>query len=340
MKAYLRFEEPDPIEQWNAIESLRDRRARARRRSRWAVCIAAMAVASIALLRGDEEPSAHPVTPLGSSLARMQPRVPVPELSSRTLPQDDPTGASLRLSDGSLVRWTADTAVDLCEADAQDDCVAIDRGEARVQARPRKEGSLRVRAGRVEVRVIGTVFLVRRELLGDHDRVTVEVEEGRVEVSVGAESVQVLYAGDTWSLASKTRERIPARTQANRLWEAARDHGRRGEHREAAAAYQAFLDRHRGDDRAALASLELGRLRMDALGDAAGAIAPLRVAAKHRGPTQADAQARLVRALAAAKRADECRRERARYLREFPAGVHRRSIEQACAIDADHADHE
>jgi len=116
--------------------------------------------------------------------------------------------------------------------------------------------------------------------------------------------------------------------QASSLWRA-------GRVREAAETYQALLSTHPRDPRAGLAAFELGRLRMDRLGDLAGAVKALdrAVALAPSSGFREDALARLVTAHARLIDAAGCRRARDQYLREFPAGVRKRTVAAACGAD-------
>jgi TolA-binding protein len=122
------------------------------------------------------------------------------------------------------------------------------------------------------------------------------------------------------------------RADGRELFEAARERWRAGDIRAAADAYQRLLDERPRDPRAGLAAFELGRLRMDRLGDMPGAARALEraVALAPGSGFREDALARLVAATAAAHDPAACARARDQYLAEFPAGVHRRTVEIAC----------
>lgn len=106
---------------------------------------------------------------------------------------------------------------------------------------------------------------------------------------------------------------------------------------EAASAYELLLATHPGDARAGLAAFELGRLRMDRLGNLAGAVQALRQAAalaKDAGIRE-DAMARLVRAFDAMGAHERCREAQTAYIKSFPAGVHATAVSTHCrALDA------
>jgi hypothetical protein len=95
--------------------------------------------------------------------------------------------------------------------------------------------------------------------------------------------------------------------------------------------YQELLASYPRDPRAGLAAFELGRLRMDRLGDLPGAVRALQqaVALAPGAELREDALARLVAASAAAHDHAVCARTRARYLTDYPSGVHHRTVSAA-----------
>jgi transmembrane sensor len=107
---------------------------------------------------------------------------------------------------------------------------------------------------------------------------------------------------------------------------------RAGRMREAADAYAALLARYPSDARAGLSAFELGRIRMDALGDPEGAIAALARAADAGAGTSfhEDALARIALAYDALGRNGACREARDRYLAEYPHGVHAHALAAQC----------
>jgi hypothetical protein len=72
---------------------------------------------------------------------------------------------------------------------------------------------------------------------------------------------------------------------------------------------------------------------MDRLSDPPGAVAALEraVVLAPGAEFREDAMARLVAANAAAHQRAACQRARDQYLREYPSGVHRRTVAAACA---------
>ncbi|HXK18006.1 MAG TPA: FecR family protein [Polyangiaceae bacterium] len=124
----------------------------------------------------------------------------------------------------------------------------------------------------------------------------------------------------------------PAGPSARELFEKAGESRRAGDAAAAAHAYEELLRLHPTDGRASLSAFELGRLRMDRLGDPAGAITALeRAVALHIGPSfREDALARLVSVYASQGNFAACERARERYLSSYPAGVHAAAVATRC----------
>jgi len=129
----------------------------------------------------------------------------------------------------------------------------------------------------------------------------------------------------------------PVVTGARELFERAAESRRAGDAAGAARAYEELLRAHPSDARASLAAFELGRLRMDRLGDRAGAVAALeRAVAMQVGPTfREDALARLVTVYASQGNFGACRRARDRYLSSYPDGVHAAAVTTRCGSGGD-----
>src|SRR5205085_7860137 len=85
---------------------------------------------------------------------------------------------------------------------------------------------------------------------------------------------------------------VPAKS-AKELLELSERQRLAGNTRAAAATLDVLLRRHRNDPRAALAAFDLGRLRLDAFGDAAGAVEALSdsIALAPNGPLREVAEA-------------------------------------------------
>jgi TolA-binding protein len=101
---------------------------------------------------------------------------------------------------------------------------------------------------------------------------------------------------------------------------------------DAADAYAEVLKRFPRDSRAGVSAFELGRIRMDALGDPKGAASAFADALRlsHRAEVREDALARLAIAGDALGDRDMCQKARARYLADYPSGVHAGSLTPLC----------
>jgi transmembrane sensor len=97
------------------------------------------------------------------------------------------------LEEGSLVRAAASSAGAIEVASASEVRVRLDRGVFRFDVTKKPSRRFSVIAGRVEVRVIGTAFTVRRDATA-----SVQVERGVVEVWVDGSQRAVLTAGQSW----------------------------------------------------------------------------------------------------------------------------------------------
>jgi TolA-binding protein len=116
------------------------------------------------------------------------------------------------------------------------------------------------------------------------------------------------------------------------LFEAARAARGSGDVEGAVRSYAALLKQYPTDERAGVAALELGRLRMDsqhAYGPAADAFRRAIAAAPNEGVRE-DAMARLVEALDTMRDRDTCSKERQRYLARYPKGVHAAVVAGRC----------
>jgi transmembrane sensor len=273
---------------------------------------------------------------------------------------------SVTLVDGSSLKVEPRSRVEVGDRTQSALKLVLARGRIACDVTHREGRSFVVAAGGVEVRVIGTRFSVANEEAEAGRRVEVRVERGTVEVrgaGPGAEVVRV-EAGHSWSQVTKTealagegpeaqvepepeaeiapraarpeRAHVGARVarpaaDARELFEQARSEWRAGRMAEAAKTYQALLASHPRDPRAGLAAFELGRLRMDRLGDMPGAVQALQqaVALAPGAELREDALARLVAASAAAHDHAVCTRTRARYLADYPSGVHHRTVSAA-----------
>jgi len=227
-------------------------------------------------------------------------------------------------------------------------------GQARFDVRHDTTRRFAIRIGEAEVRVLGTRFDLERQERADSTFVRVSVQEGVVEVErVEHTSRQVarIHAGESWSATfehkpaqaeeigtspqpkpSKPKRAAAAPPSASELFGQASLARRAGRMREAAQSYAELLELHPRDARAGLSAFELGRLRMDALGDSAGAIEALERALTSgtSASFREDALARIVIATDALGRTQQCLRARERYEKQYPRGVHKSALSQRC----------
>jgi transmembrane sensor len=101
---------------------------------------------------------------------------------------------------------------------------------------------------------------------------------------------------------------------------------------DAARAFDRLRRTFPHDPRSALAAFELGRLRLDVLGDPRGAEEALRdaIALGPSSPFREDAEARRVEALWRMGDSSTCASARAAYLARWPNGTYRRAVEVGC----------
>ena len=259
---------------------------------------------------------------------------------------------AVRLSEGSTVEAAPHSALERVEGNEREVRIALHAGSAVFDVVPRAERLFAVQAGAVEVRVVGTAF----EVLRQDDRVQVAVSRGAVDVRRG-EVITRVSAGERWegsSAVPDTRviaepvsvveevappsdveepERHPApRATADELFDEASTLRRQGQSRRAARSYARLLTRFPSDTRAPLVAFELGRLRLDSLGDARGAIRAFRksIAADPSSAFAQDARARLVEAYAAAGDQRSCETSRDDFLRRYPASARVARLQNSC----------
>ncbi len=309
---------------WSAIEGHLGERAEPRRRGRWvAVSVTLAAAAAVALWFG--WPGSTPW--VGTTLATA----------------DDT--AEVRLPEGSLVRAEPRTELVRVQEGEREVRLDLRDGAAAFDVVRNPERLFAVEAGDVEVRVVGTAFRVAR--IGERVRVT--VERGAVDVRRGDELFR-LRKGDHWEgdaeaqteepqasaqpvpieEPEQARRRRQAGPSADELFADAAEARRSGDAREAARLYSRLVARHPRDERAGLASFELGRIRLDQLDDPRGAAAAFRRALALGGPFAQEARARLVEAYDAAGDRGACERSKAAYLRRHPSGRYAVDVTAAC----------
>jgi transmembrane sensor len=327
--------------QWDAIDERATPRAWTRSRAPLAAAFAFAACAAIALvvvlLRG---PTTAMTLVDGTWL----------ESPSTGTPPD------VTLADGSRVALGASSRVRLTRTRADAVRLDLERGRVDIRATHVKGRSFSVVARGIEVRVVGTRFSVQAD-----DRVRVRVDEGRVIVK-DATGEHAVSAHEEWAeeppvvhdvppvspLPSSTTGQVdedvtpdagPARegrsaapASGKELLDGAQRALAQGRIREAARMFDAIRREHRSDPRAGLAAFELGRLRLDKLGDPAGAdeafVDALRLS---RDPgLRDDAEARRVEALDRTGAHEACVRARQAYLNGRPKGIHRTEVGGRC----------
>jgi transmembrane sensor len=265
-------------------------------------------------------------------------------------------GGSVTLADGSHIAVSEGGRVRVVAVNPREVELALEAGSVVLDV-PHADRRVTVHAGRYDVIDQGTRYRVSIKPEGE---VTVGVTEGSVEVRSrsGTEATRRLSAGDEWSnvqplaamappspaatappsapgstgLAAPAAALALGATSARDLLELAERQRLAGNPRGAASALDTLRHRHRGDPRAALAAFELGRLRLDALGDPAGAAEALgdSIAIAPTGPLREDAEARRVEALDLAHSA-ECPAARDAFLARHPHSIHRAVVAGRCA---------
>jgi transmembrane sensor len=140
----------------------------------------------------------------------------------------------------------------------------------------------------------------------------------------------VLDEPQTQEARSSRARKATARARA--IFQRANLARRAGQMNDAAEAYAELLKRHRNDKRAGLSAFELGRIRMDALGDPSRAVSAFNQALQLSPDAgfREDALARIVFAQDALGQHAACRKARDRYLAGYPQGVHVASLAGRC----------
>ena len=279
---------------------------------------------------------------------------------------------SVTLADGSRVQLGAMTRARLTSAQPKAIRIDLERGAVEVEATHVEGRSFLVGAGGYEVHVVGTHFSVQRdpgEQVTVHvERGVVEVAAAGGNVG----ETRRLAAGERWSApdgasahasalapapvtppaqapaspavqapAASPQQTVSATTSAPSLRrdESARelfDDAQRaradGRSEDAARAFDRLRRTFPRDPRSALAAFELGRLRLDVLGDARGAEEALRdaIVLGPSSPFREDAEARRVEALSRMGDPGACASARAAYLARWPNGTYRRAVEVGC----------
>lgn len=275
----------------------------------------------------------------------------------------------LTLPEGSRVDLAPNTRARLTSARRASIRIDVETGRVEVEATHVEGRTFIVGAGGYEVHVIGTHFVVER---APGSRVTVSVDRGIVQVTNPVGEGRRLTAGEQWSApdgapsvavdsAAASGSQVPSASAAPSAAPAASSsaivaptevsssppeetakglfddaqHARAdGRPRDAARAFDRLRHAFRHDRRASLAAFELGRLRLDALGDPRGAEDAFRdaMALGSSSPFREDAEARHVESLARMGDTSRCTSARDAYLARWPTGTYRRAVELYCGV--------
>jgi hypothetical protein len=267
------------------------------------------------------------------------------------------------LGDGSVVTVEAGAKLTVERAELDAVHLVLESGAIELEVTHREGRSFVVTAGSHDVIVVGTHFRVERT--SSTAALTVEVTRGLVRVE-GPAGSRPVGAGERWTTTSPapppaassspatamtamdeadagSPEVTPAPAGAapgsraetegpRELLSRASDARAAGRYRDAARALDTIRRRYRGDPRAGLAAFELGRIRLDTLGDPGGASEAFAdaIALAPEAPFREDAEARRVDALEAAGSLAACVRAREAYLARFPSGIHARRVTSRC----------
>ena len=269
-----------------------------------------------------------------------------------------PDGSSVLLRDRARLRY------DRVQSDRVE--ATVERGEVVFEVRHSDSRVFVVHAAAFDVIDRGTRFVVGV----DGESVHVAVETGSVDIARGSEAKRTLGGGESWTSGSTAA--LPVQTEpplvgapplpdplpatdpsgaapsaltaesarvppssspgARELLQAADDARLAGHTREAASAFDNLRRHYRSDPRAGLAAFELGRLRLDSLGDPGGAAEAFTdsITLAPGATFREDAEARLVEALDRAHDAGRCAAARRAYLARFPHGLHAASVAARC----------
>jgi hypothetical protein len=311
---------------------IRRKRSRLRQR-RWVLAGSAMAtlVASLAL---------------GLGMRRQPPPAPAPiGVASAT---------RFTLPDGSRVASQPGTELEVLEGTPRRVRIDLRQGTSDFEVVPNPDRPFSVLVPAAELRVVGTRFRVVVEHRSSERRIAVEVSEGVVEVRTrgSAELLSRVESGGKWtSTESPARlvasaepsgspstelvssaphpTRSPTGDAAAALFDQATRARRSGDFERAITGYEVLLSRYPNDRHAALAALELGRLKRTRADDPHGAVAALEQAATDQELGD-DALAQLVLSYDESGERERCERARTRYLHVHPNGVHVAEVRARC----------
>ncbi len=233
---------------------------------------------------------------------------------------------------------------------------SLESGEASFEVTPNGARRVLVSTPRCEVEVIGTSFEISVQGEPPKSFVQVTVHRGTVRVKGHddqAAPIKLLSGGESWTLGTPpeaptsapitvaTSAPIPSATAVAPL-PAPRDPKRafleaerarlNGRPEDAERLFEQFRREFPNDPRLGLVAFELGRLRMDVLGNSGAAITALNEAIR-RAPNadfREDAEARLVQIFAGYPDKERCKKARDNYLTRYPNGRHAPATRKAC----------
>lgn len=274
------------------------------------------------------------------------------------------------LPEGVSIVVRAESRYRLAQRSKQRVHVVLDSGAAAFDVTPNKQRQVVVSAAGFDVEVVGTQFEV--SLVGQTSKpdVAVRVDRGTVRVRSSGqdharEPIRTLTAGESWSTRTSaspaehkrdvdadavtdTPSLAPSATDgsssaataatsqrlttAKELFEIAQAARIKGNAREAASALDRLRHSYPSDPRAGLAAFELGRMRMDQLGDSGGAVDALNDAMRLDPSARfnEDARARLVQLYHGLGQFDRCRKAQSDYQSRYPSGPHAKGISGLC----------
>ncbi len=267
--------------------------------------------------------------------------------------------APIALGDGTNVVLEPNSRAQVVGVRAEDVRIGLERGGVRVDARETARRRVVVSVGGYEARARGKRFAVHR--LGF--AIDVRAQRGDVEVATPGGVVRTVRSGETWqgggseapsasgiatlpgAVPSTTPDLAPSGIQrapgakssppsetGMLLFDEAQRARDEGRLQDAAGAFDKLRHSFRRDPRAGLAAFELGRLRLDSLGDPRGAEEAFRdaVALAPRSPFREDADARRVQALGRLGDHAACVAASRAYLDRYPTGAYRKAVAVYC----------
>ncbi|MEM6733931.1 MAG: FecR domain-containing protein, partial [Myxococcota bacterium] len=199
-------------------------------------------------------------------------------------PDHDPASLEPRivtLNDGSTVTLEGDTSLEVLNDGKDRIRVTLGLGDGLFEVSKRPERRFEISAGDVEIRVIGTRFLVSRTAEGP---VTVRVYEGIVEIEADGQTTRI-GEGESWAEPDVTTPLAVQRVEAQEpieepeakspgaslapspvpatprpAFDEARSASQQGRYADAVSNYERFLRENPNDPRAAWVVFEIARL--------------------------------------------------------------------------------